>query len=245
MRTHAENNSLSRISMLCIGTGLDQLDWDNVKLLIQETFQTSPVRVVVYILLDPETKHGDIPVENEPTNKFAQAQQADESLKYVRRWVRQEIIPTEKDLQGLSRLGWQLYNQLGSLYIRDGILCRKFQPTIVRSAYHQQVVPPLQVIEVITSLHNSRTAGHSGAYITLEKIRQSYYWPGFEIDVKHHILQCNKCQKRSGPPQKHRHSLVGWKISYLFHHIGLDFFGLLLTSNGCRYILLIGDHFTK
>ena len=26
MRTHAENNSISRISMPCIGTGLDQLD---------------------------------------------------------------------------------------------------------------------------------------------------------------------------------------------------------------------------
>ena len=51
--------------------------------------------------------------------------------------------------------------------------------------------------------------------------------------------------KRSGPPQKHRHSLVDWKISYLSHHIGLDFLGPLPTSNGCRYILLIGDHFTE
>ena len=89
------------------------------------------------------------------------------------------------------------------------------------------------------------TAGHLGAYKTLEKIRQRYYWPGFKTDVKHHILRCDKCQKRSGPPQKHRHSLVHWKISYPFHHIGLDFLGPLPTSNGCRYILLIGDHFTK
>ena len=84
-----------------------------------------------------------------------------------------------------------------------------------------------------------------GAYKTLEKIRQRYYWPGFKTDVKHHILRCDKCQKRSGPPQKHRHSLVDWKSSYPFHHIGLDFLGHLPTSNGCRYILLIGDHFTK
>ena len=32
---------------------------------------------------------------------------------------------------------------------------------------------------------------------------------------------------------------------YPFHHNGLDFLGPLITSNGCRYILLIGDHFTK
>ena len=99
--------------------------------------------------------------------------------------------------------------------------------------------------EVITSLHNSVTAGHLGAYKTLEKIRQRYYWCGFKTDVKHHILRCNKCQKRSGPPQKHRHSLVDWKNIYLFHNLGLDFLGHLPTSNGCRYILLIGDPFTK
>ena len=245
MRTHAENNGIPRISMPCIGTGLDQLDWDKVKLLIQETFRTSPVQVVVYILPDLPTKHGDSPVENETSSKFAQAQEADESLKHVRHWVRQKIIPTQNDLQGLPRLAWQMYNQLSSLYIQDDILCRKFEPTNGRLAYLQQIVPPSLVTEIITSLHNSVTAGHLDAYKTLEKIRQRYYWPGFKTDVKHHILRCDKCQKRSGPPQKHRHSLVDWKISYPFHHIGLDFLGPLPTSNGCRYILLIGDHFTK
>ena len=85
MRTHAENNSISRISMPCIGTRLDQLDWGKVKLLIQETFRTSPVQVVVYILPDSETQQRDISVENEPISKFSQAQEADESLKHVRR----------------------------------------------------------------------------------------------------------------------------------------------------------------
>ena len=138
-----------------------------------------------------------------------------------------------------------MYNQLGSLYIQDGILSRKFEPTDGRLAYLQQIVPPSLVTEKITSLHNSLAAGHLGAYKTLEKILQPYYWPGFKTDVKHHILRCDKCQKRSGPPKKHRHSLVDWKISYPFHYIGLDFLGPLPISNWCRYILLIGDHFTK
>ena len=245
MRTHAGNNSIPRISMPCIGTRLEHLDWDKVKLLIQETFRTSPVQVVVYILPDPGTKHGDSPVENETTSKFAQAQKADESLKHVRQWVRRKIIPTQNNLQGLPRLAWQMYNQLGSLYIQDGILCRKFEPTDGRLAYLQQIVPASLVTEVITSLHNSVTAEHLSAYKTLEKIRQRYYWPAFKTDVKHHILRCDKCQKRSGPPQKHRPSLVDGKTSYPFHHIGLDFMRPLPNSNGCRYISLIGDHFTK
>ena len=163
LRTHAENNSFPRISMPCIGTGLDQLDWDKVKLLIQETFRTSPVKVVVYILPDSETQQRGSPVEDEPISKFAQAKEADESLKHVRHWVRQKIIPTQNDLQGLPRLAWQMYNQLGSLYLQDGIRCRKFEPTNGRLAYLQQIVPPSLVTEVSTSLHNSLTPGHLGA----------------------------------------------------------------------------------
>ena len=86
------------------------------------------MQVVVYILPDPESKHGDNPVEDEPISKFAQAQETDESLKHVRRWVTQKIFPTQNDLQGLARLAWQMYNQLGRLYLQDGILCRKFEP---------------------------------------------------------------------------------------------------------------------
>ena len=245
MRTHAENISILRISMLCIGTGLNQLDWDKIKLLIQEMFCTSPVQVVVCILPDPEIKHGDNPVENEPTGKFAQAQGAYESLKHVRLCVIQKIIPTQIDLQGLPHLAWQMCNQLSSLFIQDGNHCRKFEFTNCRLAYLQRFVPPSLVTEVITSLHNSLTAGNLGPYKTLEKIRQRYYCLGFKTEVKHHIPRCHKCQKRSGPPQKHRHTLVDWRINYPFQHIGLDFLGPWPTSKRCRYIILIDEKFTK
>ena len=188
MRTHAENNSIPKNSMPCIGTELDQLYWVKIKLLSQETFGTSPVQIVVYNLPDSETQQSDIPVEDEPINMFAEAQEADESLKHVRHWARQKLIPTQNDFQSVPRLGWQPYNQFGSLYIQDGFLCRKFVPTNGRPAYLQQIVPPSVVPEIITSLNNSLTIGQLGAYKTLKKIRQRYYWPGFKTDVKHHTL---------------------------------------------------------
>ena len=79
------------------------------------------MQFVVYILPDSETQQRDIPVEDEPISKFAQVQEADESLKHLRHWVRQNLIPTQNDLQGLPRLAWQMYNQLSSLYIQNGI----------------------------------------------------------------------------------------------------------------------------
>ena len=138
---------------------------------------------------------------------------------------------------GKCTTNWVVYISKMAFFVVNLSLCHL--------AYLQQIVPPSLVTEVITALHNSVTAGHLGAYKTLEKIRQRYYWPGFKTDVKHHILRCHKRQKRSGPPQKHRHSLVDRKTSYPFRHIGLDFLGSLPTSNGCCYILSIDDHFTK
>ena len=125
------------------------------------------------------------------------------------------------------------------------MLCRKFEPTDGTLPYLQQIIPPKLVPEVLKSAHDSTSAAHLGSYKTIEKFRQRYYWPGFKDDVKRYIKCCDKCQKRSGPPKTHRHSLVDWRVSYPFHHVGLDFLGPLPSSNGNQYILLIGDHFTK
>ena len=245
MRVHAETNDIDVISLPCIGSGLDNLEWDKVRQLIQETFRTSNVRIVVYLLSQPTEAHNESSLDSVLTNQMAQAQIADEALKHVRQWVKYNTIPKNNDLQGLPRLGWQMYNQLDSLYLANDILCRKFQPNDGRPAYLQQIVPPALVTEVIASLHDSPTAGHLGTFKTTEKVRTRFYWPGFKEDIKRHIQQCEKCQKRANPPKTHRHSLVDWQPSYPFHHISIDFLGPLPVSNGNRYILLIGDHFTK
>ena len=243
MRTHAEENGVRQISMPCIGSGLDKLEWNVVRQIIQDTFKTSPVAIIVY--LKEELGSEPSPQATATDNPLAKAQQADESLRHVREWIRKGYTPRHNDLQGLPRLGWQMYNQLASLYLHEDVLCRKFEPLDGSEPYLQQIIPPALVSEIITSLHNSATAGHLGTYKTIEKIRQRYYWPGFKEDVKKHIRCCDRCQKRAAPPRTHRHSLTDWPVSYPFHHIGLDFLGPLPISNNCQYVLLIGDHFTK
>ena len=130
-----------------------------------------------------------------------------------------------------------MYNQLTSLYLHEEVLCRKVEPLDGSEAYLQQFIPPAVVTELITSLHNSATAGRLGTYRTIKKIRQRYYWPRFKEDVKKHIRCCDRCQKRAGPPRTHRHFLTDWLVSYPFHHIGLDFLGPLPISENCQYVL--------
>ena len=63
--------------------------------------------------------------------------------------------------------------------------------------------------------------------------------------MKLFINRREQCQKRANPAKTHRHSLVEWKPSYPFHHIGIDFMGPLPLSNGNQHIFLIGDLFSK
>ena len=64
-------------------------------------------------------------------------------------------------------------------------------------------------------------------------------------DVRNWIESCDVCLKRKGTKQKHRHSLTKWKPSHPFWQVSLDIMGPLPESPGNKYILLIGDQFSK
>ena len=131
-----------------------------------------------------------------------------------------------------------------TVQLLDGTLCRKFE-TADNQVLLQQIVPPSMTQEILSACHSSQTAGHLGVDKTSEKIKQRFYWPGLQEDTKLFVSRCPECQKSSGPPKKYHHSLVEWQASYPFHHIGIDFIGPLLLTNGNKHILAIGDHFTK
>ena len=250
LRRHAEDKDVKAISMPKLGCGIDQLEWHLVRKILKEEFATSQIHLTVYMLDSMELQEAPKnSVTDHANTSFTKniriAQDGDESLKLVKDWVRQSRVPRNNDLQGSPRLAWQLYNQFSSLCISDRVLCRKFDPTDGRVSFLQQIVPQSLVEELLRSTHSTSTGGHLGVARVTEKIRQRFYWPGFQEDVKLFISRCPQCQKRSNPPKTHRHALVDWKASYPFHHIGIDFMGPLPESNGHKVILLIGDHFTK
>ena len=247
MCQHAETHGVSRISMPQLGCGIDKLEWPIVRQIIQEVFATSNVSITVHTLdsSKPEPDEDEIPDEDILLLNIRDAQEADESLKLVRNWVRRGRVPKNNDLQGSPLLAWKLYIQFHSLYLSNDVLCRKFEGTNGELPYLQQIVPPALVDEILSILHASPTGGHLGTAKLVGKVRQRFWWPGFKEDIKLYIKRCLECQRRSNPPQTHRHSLSEWKASYPFHHIGIDFMGPLPVSNGNRVILLIGDHFTK
>ena len=244
MRSHAEHHLVRKISLPCIGSGLDKLEWEQVRQLIQEVFRNSPVQITVFLKASVD------PTENNCNSDFndnalAQAQETDESLHQVRKWIRNNRVPRSDERQGLLRLGWQMFNQLSSLHNKNNVLCRKFEPLDGSLPLLQRIVPRFMVPELLATLHSSKTAGHLGTHRVIEKVRQRFYSPGFKDGVKQFTQCCDICQEKTGPPKTHRYSLDDWKISYPFHQIVLDFIGPPPFSNGNRFILVIGDHFIK
>ena len=123
-------------------------------------------------------------------------------------------------------------------------MCRKSE-TGKNEVVFQQIIPPSKRHEVLSACHSSPTAGHLGVAKGSEKIKQRFYWPGLQEEPKLFVIRRPECQKRSGPPKKYHHSLVEWPDNYPFHHIGIEFMGLLPLSNGNKHILVIGYHFTN
>ena len=80
---------------------------------------------------------------------------------------------------------------------------------------------------------------------TFDRVREQFYWPGMKKDVHEWVSSCEECCEKKSPHQKHIHSLTTWKPSHPFWQVALDIMGPLPESSGNKYILLIGDQFTK
>ena len=48
MRSHIEHHRVRKISLPCIGSGLNTLEWEQVRQLIQEVFRTSLVQITIF-----------------------------------------------------------------------------------------------------------------------------------------------------------------------------------------------------
>jgi putative transposase len=98
----------------------------------------------------------------------------------------------------------------------------------------------------IEYMHSSWYGGHCGALKTVERILLYFYWPNIHNDVKTHISQCERCQKRQTNPKIPSAQLQPLPLmSEPNQRIHADLFGPLRVSNrGKKFILVLTDAFT-
>ena len=114
----------------------------------------------------------------------------------------------------------------------DGVLCR--QSRNCGTSRTQIVVPQELRSYILDELHNK--SGHLGAFKTFQKIKERYFWPGYEQEIHEAVQRCDICQRRNHPISS----------TYPFQKISWDIMGPLpVSSHGFRYILVITDLFSK
>ena len=99
---------------------------------------------------------------------------------------------------------------------------------------------------VLSHLHNARVSGHLGRKKTLEKVRERYSWVGCAADVAQWCKTCLTCQQKGKPLKSQKAPQKLYNLAAPLERMSLDIMGPLPESNrGNRYILCVGDYFTK
>ena len=90
-----------------------------------------------------------------------------------------------------------LWSQRALLEVKDDLLCRRW--TDEEGSTLQAIVPFSERRHILNYSHDHKTAGHLGVTKTLSKIRQAFYWPGLQRDVRQYIAGCEVCMKSKSP----------------------------------------------
>ena len=153
--------------------------------------------------------------------------------------------PVWKKISGLSPEFKMYVSQWKQLEVRQGVLCRKWESDNGKQVEYKVVLPKKFRKIVLTELHESKTAGHLGVRKTKEKVQSIYYWVGLSQDVRAFVRLCSLCTRRKSLKNR-RSPLQQYMVGAPLERIAMDILGPLpITERGNKYILVIGDYFTK
>ena len=109
------------------------------------------------------------------------------------------------------------------------------------------VVPESLREKVMREHHDGSTAGHLGIRKTVEKMEQSpYYWPNMKKNVTAWVMNCDVCQRTKPEVKRQRAPMGRCMTGAPLERVAIDVMGPLPeTVRGNKYIVVIGDYFTK
>ncbi|XP_045206353.2 uncharacterized protein LOC123558545 [Mercenaria mercenaria] len=180
-----------------------------------------------------------------PTDiRAEQAADADISKVFAAK-ISSSARPQWSEVSSGTSVAKTLWRQWDRLEIKGGMLYRKFANND-GSITWQLVVPKRRQDEVMHYSHDIPSAAHLGSDKTLNKVRQSFYWPGVTESVKKFCQLCDTCTAHKLSKEKTKAPLGQYIVGEPMERVVMDILGPLpQTNNGNRFILVISDWFTK
>ena len=135
-----------------------------------------------------------------------------------------------------------LWAQWDTLKFHNGLLYRE----ITETDKLQLILPRSMRRDAFDFIHGGIFGGHLGYRKTLGKLRSRFYWPRISTDTKIWVMQCDHCHGSKPLLRKTHSRLVVYTVGAPMERSAMDITGPLpKTKRGNRYVLVIGDYFTR
>ena len=171
-------------------------------------------------------------------------QENEEWYDTIYRVVSGDLLANEVDFTAMSRPGKTLFGMRKHLFLNGQVLYRTWKGQRGRTLV-QLIVPTPARKEVFRLAHEVVTGGHMGARRMLARIGRRYFWPVMGLDIRQWILACEDCASTNVSRLK-KNKMIKHQVGAPMERVAMDVMGPLpRTTRGNKYILVIGDYFTK
>jgi transposase InsO family protein len=182
-----------------------------------------------------------VDVLTDSSGDLASAQAADPFCQDLRKFLEHGELPEHSQgyLNKIKRLG-------PNCKIENDILFYWHKREHFRTVWC--AIVPEKLRHMITeAAHNTWHGGHGGVHRTVNRICQSYYWPGMHKYVQDYISTCPRCQEKDNkkPPASPLRSLPICEGPNERVHV--DLFGPMKSTSpaGNKYVCVMTDAYTK
>ena len=130
----------------------------------------------------------------------------------------------------VSQLGKENFKQ-GQMKLINGILCRIETKTNIT----QIVVPKSLTVQIMKISHDNALAGHLSTKKTCNKIKNNFWWPNLEKDLKTFIKSCSTCLIHNQKNSKHKAPLQKTDtVDKPFVKIAIDIIGPMKEARNSK-----------
>ena len=188
-----------------------------------------------------------ITLSSTSNEEIRKAQLQDKDIRNILNWKENDDEkPRWSEISHLSSATKTYWVNWSLLEVRDGILMRKWESDDGKEITWKIVLPHSLRSMVMEELHGSNTAGHLGVNKMLHKLQRRYYWVGLAADVRLWVRRCSTCARLKNPSKKNKAPLQRYRVGAPLERVAMDILGPLPeTERGNKYVLVIGDYFTK
>ena len=179
--------------------------------------------------------------------ELRQSQLKDKTIGLIIRWKEsRDLRPKWSEVSPCDAVVKRYWSQWDRLKMRSGVLYRKWESERGDKITWQLVLPTELRRDIMQRLHCEPTSGHLGKTKTLDRIQRRYYWYEWRQDITRLCKTCDVCAARKPPLRKQRSPMKQYNVGVAVERIALDVMGPLPeTDSGNKYILVVGDYFTK